>query len=93
MVVVDESMMISSINCTHMIECRIFTCWMWHPPRIMGTRMTETMEMRLIGSLEDKGTIPGISERQLVNKENKQIVERSNQLFQVECAPVLKVVA
>ena len=55
--------------------------------------MTESMEMRLIGSLEDKGTIPGISERQLVNKENKQIVERSNQLFQVECAPVLKVVA
>ena len=91
---VDESMATSFKNCTHIVfDCRIFTCWMRHPPRIMGTRMTETMKMRLIGSLEDKGTIPGISERQLVNKENKQIVERSNQLFQVECAPVLKVVA
>ena len=66
---------------------------MWDPPRIVGPGMVETMKMRLIGSLEDKGTIPGIPERQLVNKENKQIVERSNQLFQVECAPVLKVVA
>ena len=55
--------------------------------------MVESMKLRLVGSLEDKGTIPGISERQLVNKENKQIVERSNQLFQVKRAPVLKVVA